>query len=147
MLSAWYPSLIKSSAETLRVSRTIWTIVLEWEGRWSQVASLFLYQLCTTCILKCKSFNYICCLSVCLSVCVLPACTQYSNWEEWRSLRTKSNKQIVPRRVLEFTPLINAVTEDLIQHMRVSRGLDNSVEDVMAPLMNWSFEGVGSCRW
>ena len=77
---------------------------------------------------------------------MLPVCTQYSNWEEWRSLRTKSNKQIVPRRVLEFTPLINAVTEDLIQHMRVSRGLDNSVEDVMAPLMNWSFEGVGSCR-
>ena len=60
-------------------------------------------------------------------------------------LRTKSNKQIVPRRVLEFTPLINAVTEDLIQHMRDSRGLDNSVEDVMGPLMDWSFEGgVGS---
>ena len=56
-------------------------------------------------------------------------------------LRTKSNKQIVPRRVLEFTPLINAVTEDLIEHMRDSRGLDNSVEDVMSPLMDWSFEG------
>lgn len=61
-------------------------------------------------------------------------------------LRTKSNKQIVPRRVLEFTPLISAVTEDLMQHLRQSRGLDNSVDDVMAPLMDWSFEGVqGSC--
>ena len=66
----------------------------------------------------------------------------YSNWEEWRLLRTKSNKQIVPRRVLEFTPLINAVTEELMQHLRDNRGLDNSVEDVVAPLMEWSFEGA-----
>lgn len=65
-----------------------------------------------------------------------------SNWEEWRLLRTKCNKQIVPRRVLEFTPLINAVTEDLMQHLRDNRGLDNSVEDVVAPLMEWSFEGA-----
>ena len=65
-----------------------------------------------------------------------------SNWEEWRLLRTKSNKQIVPRRVLEFTPLIKAVTEDLMQHLRDNRGLDNSVEDVVAPLMEWSFEGA-----
>ena len=57
-------------------------------------------------------------------------------------LRTKSNKQIVPRRVLEFTPLISAVTEDLMQHLRDSRGLDNSVDNVMAHLMDWSFEGV-----
>ena len=57
-------------------------------------------------------------------------------------LRTKSNKQIVPRRVLEFTPLINAVTEDLMQHLRDNRGLDNAVEDVVAPLMEWSFEGA-----
>ena len=74
-----------------------------------------------------------------LFVCTWPGC---SNWEEWRLLRTKSNKQIVPRRVLEFTPLINTVTADLIQHLRDNRGLDNSVEDVVAPLMEWGFEGA-----
>ena len=84
--------------------------------------------------------DYLFCLSVCLCVvCMHLGC---SNWEEWRLLRTKSNKQIVPRRVLEFTPLINAVTEDLMQHLRDNRGLDNSVEDVVAPLMEWSFEGA-----
>ena len=96
-------------------------------------------------------------LNVRPSVCLYAACFCYSNWEEWRVLHTKSHKQIVPRCVLEFTPLISVVTEDLMQHLRDSRGLDNSVNGVMAPPMDWSFEGVWVvltvesvervCRW
>lgn len=65
-----------------------------------------------------------------------------SNWEEWRGLRSKANKQIVPRKILEFTPQIYDVSGDLMSCFRASRGLDNTVDDVLTPLMDWSFEGA-----
>ena len=70
--------------------------------------------------------------------------TYCSNWDEWRSLRTKANKQIVPRKILEFTPQIYDVSGDAMDYIRANRGLDNTVNDVLALLMDWSFVGDSS---
>ena len=64
-----------------------------------------------------------------------------SNWDDWRSLRSKANKQIVPRKILEFTPQIYDVSGDAMDCFRANRGLDNTVNDVLTHLTDWSFEG------
>ena len=61
--------------------------------------------------------------------------------EEWRALRSKCNQQIVPRKVLEFTPLIYDVAGDVVQYFRDHRGVNNYVDSILEPLMDWSFEG------
>ena len=71
--------------------------------------------------------------------------TLCSNWDEWRSLRSKANKQIVPRKILEFTPQIYNVSGDVMDYFKANRGLDNTVNDVLTPLMDWSFEGACLC--
>ena len=68
--------------------------------------------------------------------------TLQSNWEEWRALRSKSNKQIVPRKVLEFTPLIYDVAGDVVQYFRDHRGVNNYVDSILEPLTDWAFEGI-----
>ena len=49
----------------------------------------------------------------------------------------------MPRKILEFTPEIYDVSGDAMDCFRANRGLDNTVNDVLTPLMDWSFEGGG----
>ena len=62
--------------------------------------------------------------------------------EEWHTLRSKSNKQVIPRKVLEFTPLIHEVAGDVVQYFRAHRRVNNYVDSILEPVMDWAFEGA-----
>ena len=47
----------------------------------------------------------------------------------------------MPRKILEFTPEIYDVSGDAMDCFRANRGLDNTVNNVLTHLTDWSFEG------
>ena len=65
-----------------------------------------------------------------------------SNWDEWHSLRMKANKQIVPRKIVQFAPQIYDMSGDVVDCIRAKREKDNTVKDVLPILMDWSVEGA-----
>ena len=54
----------------------------------------------------------------------------------------KANKQIVPRKIVQFAPQIYDMSGDVVDCIRAKREKDNTVKDVLPILMDWSVEGA-----
>jgi cytochrome P450 len=66
----------------------------------------------------------------------------WTQGEEWRSLRSRSSKQILLPNVLKHIPLINAIAEDFVDYAKKHRGVSGYLDDIHLPLTSWAFEGL-----
>lgn len=73
---------------------------------------------------------------------LLPACRQE---EDWQSLRSRVNKQILPQRVAAFTPLLSEVALEFVNHLKEKQDKDGYINDICQPLVKWAFEGESVC--
>ena len=69
---------------------------------------------------------------------LLSACRQK---EEWKSLRSRVNKQILPQKVIAFAPLLSEVALEFVKHLQNNQDKNRYVNDIYQPLVKWAFEG------
>ena len=61
--------------------------------------------------------------------------------EEWKQVRSKISKQIVPRRVANYAPGLCEIGDSFVEYIRHKRGPDGYVEDVHNVNIKWAFQG------
>lgn len=71
----------------------------------------------------------------------LPGSMFFSYGPEWKRIRSAAAKQVVPRRVGNFTTPLNEINE-LLQYVARIRNKDGYVENIGSVLDMWAFQGV-----
>eukprot|EP00731_Ephydatia_muelleri_P017926 Em0010g1024a len=67
----------------------------------------------------------------------------FTKGEEWKRIRSSASKQIVPRRVANYTPGLCEIGDVFVEYIRRKRRPDGYLEDVYSALMKWAFQGIG----
>ena len=62
--------------------------------------------------------------------------------EDWKKLRSAMSRQVVPRRVANYTSGLCKITEDLCDHLAAQRGADYWVDDIFDAMGKWSLKAV-----
>ena len=61
-----------------------------------------------------------------------------SSGENWRRLRTAMAKQVIPRRLANFTSALYSVSDDLCSHLTSIRNQDGVVANIWPSMQNWA---------
>ena len=72
----------------------------------------------------------------------MPDGLAFSLGEDWKKLRSAMSRQVVPRRVANYTPGLCKISEDLCDHLAAQRGTDGWVDDIFDATGKWSLKGV-----
>ena len=62
--------------------------------------------------------------------------------EDWKKLRSAMSRQVVPRRVANYTPGLCKISEDLCDHLAAQKDIDGWVGDIFDATAKWSLKGV-----
>lgn len=65
-----------------------------------------------------------------------------SKGDEWKRIRSASNKQILPRRVANFVPPLCDIADALMEQLKKQRDEEETISDVRDFITKWSFQGV-----
>ena len=65
----------------------------------------------------------------------------YRYGPEWKRIRSAAAKQVVPRRVGNFTAPLNEINDELLQYVARIRNKDGYVENIGSVLDMWAFQG------
>ena len=66
----------------------------------------------------------------------------FSVGETWKKLRSAMSRQVVPRRVANYTPGLCKISEDLCDHLAAQKDIDGWVGDIFDATGKWSLKGV-----
>ena len=70
-----------------------------------------------------------------------------SGGEEWKRIRSAAKKQIIPRRVGNFTPTLSNFAEQFGNHLYSIRSPEGYVMDVQAQVMKYAFQSEIQPQW
>lgn len=66
----------------------------------------------------------------------------FSSGKNWKRLRSAIAKQVIPRRLSNFTSALYSVADDLCDHLASSRSQEGEIADIWPSMQNWALKGV-----
>ena len=64
-----------------------------------------------------------------------------SKGEEWKKIRSAASKQVIPRRVANFTAPLSVVSDNLAEQFEIHKDQDAYISDIRDFMARWAFQG------